>query len=173
MFDLITTVVPYFKPKIVHADFEFAITNALKTLFPKIIVVRCYYHFTNSLWKKAKTLCIKCKTLRRIVGLCCNLPLLPNNMIFEGWNYITNECNDINNKKIEIFLSYFKKFYLKKKIHRRMTVAKLLSKILAPNKKITNRRDEMYQIRDNLIINAQMQLLTNEISVGHFLDKLR
>lgn len=111
MFDLITVAVPDFKPKMVHVDFELAITNALKNYFPNTIIYRCYYHLTQSLWKKAKMIdgcarakTVKSKILRRLVGLCCILPLLPIDMVSKGWSYINEEYHEINDKKVNTFI---------------------------------------------------------------------
>jgi hypothetical protein len=37
-------------------DIERAAIAALQTVFPPIEIKLCYYHFANTLWKKAKTL---------------------------------------------------------------------------------------------------------------------
>lgn len=210
MFDLITVAVPDFKPKMVHVDFELAITNALKNYFPNTIIYRCYYHLTQSLWKKAKMIdgrarakTVKSKILRRLVGLCCILPLLPIDMVSKGWSYINEEYHEINDKKVNTFIKYFANFYLKEKnikewcvynrrhrtnnvseswnagIHKKVnknyvTIAKVMTKIyLTPKSKLNDSRDTHYKLRDNQILQAQMQLIHEEISVGHFLEKLR
>lgn len=74
--------------KKIHLDFEVAPANALMSIFPDINLKKCYYHFTKSIWKKAKEMKIKSKQERRIVGLYTALPLLPFDQISDGVEYL-------------------------------------------------------------------------------------
>lgn len=50
-------------------DFE-EVIQAFKKLFPNAENQGCYYHFTNTLWRKAKSFKLTRKRKNRIVGLC-------------------------------------------------------------------------------------------------------
>lgn len=99
-------------PKKIHLDFEVAPANALMSIFPGIILKKCYFHFTKSIWKKAKEMKIKSKQERRTVGLYTALPLLPLDQTSDGVEYIKVESP--NTAKMKIFTKYIKRTWLKK-----------------------------------------------------------
>lgn len=203
LFDLITTTVPEFKPKIVHADFELAITNALIYYFPDLKIFRCFYHYTQNLWRKSKQLNLKNKVFRRLVSLCGALALLPPSMVKEGWKYICEEFEDVDNKNVKTFMTYFQNFYMREQFidewcvynikHRTnnicesfnakinktinknyVTMAKLLHTIFyKANTTLTNSRKSYSKLRDDQILHSQMQVICGDISIGHFLEKVR
>lgn len=113
IFDILNTKYVEWKPLKIHMDFEIATSNAIKNIFPDIIVSKCYYHYNKCIWKKCDSLHIKSKLYRRIVGLCAVLPLLPIDNIPEGWNYIEQRCKNKNDKKLKLFIQYMKKTWLK------------------------------------------------------------
>ena len=45
-----------FNPKIYTTDFNRSSTKALKKVFPKVYIIKCFFHFVNALWKKIKKL---------------------------------------------------------------------------------------------------------------------
>lgn len=98
-------------PKKVHLDFETAAANALLDIFPEIMLKKCYYHFTKSLWKKAKEMKMKSKKERRIIGLFTALPLLPMVLVSDGVAYIDDEKPKTD--KMDRFTRYMKSTWLK------------------------------------------------------------
>lgn len=213
LFDVLHARFPEWKLEKIHLDFEVATSNALRIIFPNIKIKKCYYHFTNSLWRKAKSLGIKTKLYRRIVGLCTALPLLPESHVKGGWDYIQLQCADLKNNKINTFIAYMKRTWLKSDTcirewcvsnerHRTNNVAESYNSVI--NRKInksyvtinkllhvlrdditvdlTNNRTANFSLKerkhseiekDNVILNTQMQLLHNQITIGHFLEILR
>lgn len=207
LFDIIKTRFPEWNPIKIHADFEIAPTNALDVIFsecPTVIIKRCYAHFVRSLYKKAKTLGLKAKIYKRIVGLYSALPLLPQEFIQEGLEYIKTEC--MNMEKMNVFMAYFDKYYVKsekfvrewcvsserhrtnnvceswnsklnKSINKNyVTVLKLLHTLkedFTAKNTFEKKRDRLQLLKDDLIIQSQMQLINQEITVGYFLEKLR
>ena len=45
-----------FNPKIFSFDFNKASINALKQIYPNIYIIKCYYHYVNSIWKNLRKL---------------------------------------------------------------------------------------------------------------------
>ncbi|XP_050670646.1 uncharacterized protein LOC126969333 [Leptidea sinapis] len=37
-------------------DFEISVTNAIKSISSDVVIKKCYFHFCNSLWRKAKSI---------------------------------------------------------------------------------------------------------------------
>lgn len=86
LFDILKANFEDLHPQKFHCDFEFAPSNASKAIFPDVTLKKCYYHFTNSIWRKAKSLQLKKnKRYRRIVGLCAALALLSQHLVIQGW----------------------------------------------------------------------------------------
>lgn len=206
LFDILQAKFPEWKPDKFHLDFEVATSNALKLIFPNLEIKNCYYHFTQSLWRKAKSIGIKTKLYRRLVGLCTALPLLPENQIKDGWAYIQLQCAHLKNNKINAFMAYMKNTWLKNDAcirdwcvsnerHRTNNVAESYNSVI--NKNINknyvtinkllnvlyndirvanfspNERRQTETQKDDFILNTQMQLIHNQITVGHFLEILR
>lgn len=82
--------------------------NAIKSVFPLVIVHGCYYHYNKAVWAKAKELGITKSnhpSKIREVQLSAVLPLLPATKIMKGWSYITRKpCEDENIKKIRTYM---------------------------------------------------------------------
>lgn len=90
LFDVIKSQIPEWNPKNVTVDFERAVILALSKL--SVEIHGCHYHFSNALYRKAKALGVKlCNTNRRIISLCSNLALLPEDKIKEDWAYVERE----------------------------------------------------------------------------------
>jgi hypothetical protein len=114
LFEMIKSQIPEWSPQKFHIDFETATSNALMKVFPDLQIKFCYYHFTKSMWTKAKTLKINRKRDRRVVGLCSALALLPESNIEEGWIYIKAvSSNSYNKANIYKFIKYMETFWLK------------------------------------------------------------
>ncbi|KAL0810826.1 hypothetical protein ABMA28_010136 [Loxostege sticticalis] len=205
LFDILKANFEDFHPQKFHCDFEFAPSNALKAIFPDVTLKKCYYHFTNSIWRKAKSLQIKKnKRYRRIVGLCAALALLPQHLVIQGWTYVQEQANDIQNENMTTFMRYMKRTWLKsddyvsqwcvynerhrtnnvaESFHSRLnrlinknyvTIFKLLHVLyeFSTNPVPKKRRSQEIE-NDSFIINKQMELIHNDINIGHFLETMR
>jgi hypothetical protein len=62
-------------------DYEKALINAFKTVFPRAVVTGCYYHYNHAIWKRGRELEVKDEIVRHTA----NLPLLPIKHIDAGW----------------------------------------------------------------------------------------
>lgn len=212
LLQLIKSQIPHWNPKRFKTDYEDAMIQAIRYVFPRILPSGCYYHYCESLKRKTKSLKLKAY---RIVSLCKLLPLLPRENIMGGWSYVIDEMESIiDQEKIEEFKRYMNRNWLSKNIIERMCVFgqrhrttnyleswhfvlngevgkkacnlhQLLNILVSDasyqkvrslqvkNKINLKKRDNIYIERDRLIQNAQMQLINGDISVGHFLEKLR
>lgn len=85
------------------------------------------------------------------------------NNFAEAWHF---KINVKNNRKISLFT-------LLKTLSKHTTGQKNRYKALVNDLKAPTPRQKEYVLRDYVIQNAQMQLVTGEITVGHFLDMLR
>lgn len=215
LFNLIASQIPEWRPAKVTIDFEEGTMKAL-TKF-NVTVKGCYYHYVNSLWRKAKILGLsKDKHKRRIISLCTNLALLPENEIVSGWGYIQNEMME-NCESMMKFKDYFDNYWMKGDYHtiwsvygeRHRTnnavegwhhkINNLVTKghvnllqilhILRDDSLLSSYRNNVLQtpstskkrckrrktdlFNDDYIIDAQMQLISGQIGIGHFLEKMR
>lgn len=93
--------------KFIKSDYEMAIINAAKSIFPDVLVKGCFFHFNQAIYKKAKALGMMTDdNLKNIVRLTTNLALLPYQYISEGWLAIL-EMMPENDSKAENFQKYF------------------------------------------------------------------
>jgi hypothetical protein len=44
----------FLTPQLVLMDFETAARNALKAVFPQLILKACFFHFTQCIWRKTQ-----------------------------------------------------------------------------------------------------------------------
>ena len=203
LFSMLQSRLPYMKPKQFTLDYEVAASNALKKVYPGIEIKGCYFHFTHNVWKQAKKFKLtKSKTSKRIIALSGILPLLPPNLVDEGWQYIIHDVPDLTN--IGKFKQYFQKQWLEntnfrqtwsvfgqrhrttnsleswhKELNKKMTkkgpgIVNLLTILLKNDfHKITNKRTKESILRDEFIMCSQIMLTNGELSVGHFLERVR
>ncbi|XP_026325018.1 uncharacterized protein LOC113234005 [Hyposmocoma kahamanoa] len=67
-------------------DYELAIIQAIKAIYPDIVVKGCYYHFTNAVWKKSKSINFSSSNEgRKCTQLFSLLALLPASLIPEAY----------------------------------------------------------------------------------------
>lgn len=108
LFSLIKSQLPDFTPTKVHCDYEKAPINALTEIYKDIQVKGCFYHWSKSVWKRAKLLGhTKSKAEKRIIALTAALPLIPHTLIREGWEYIKSESLNMEMSK---FINYIDRF---------------------------------------------------------------
>lgn len=96
LLNLIKSQIPGWCPKTYKTDFETAMMKAVKLVFPTVVIKGCYFHYTNSIWKKARQLGLEKKSPNamqlREVSLTAALPLLPEAETMNGWTYITRKA---------------------------------------------------------------------------------
>jgi hypothetical protein len=87
--------------------------GAPKNVLPDILLHGCYFHYVNSIQKRADKLGInKYPNTKRLVLLTARLPLLPSNLINEGWMFVKSFLNDDENN-MTAFVKYFERTWLK------------------------------------------------------------
>ena len=97
-----------FNPKIYNLDFNRASSKAVKSNFPNIYLVKCFYHFVQAIWKNLKQYGLtKKEYIKETIELSYNIKLLcfvdPNN-IYSIYQKIQKKYN---NSRYKDFLSYF------------------------------------------------------------------
>lgn len=74
-------------------DFEIAVINAIKIIYPNCQTTTCFYHFNKNVWKKAKALNVTGNSDgRNLTRMASLLPLLPFNRISNAWISIANSA---------------------------------------------------------------------------------
>lgn len=120
IFQLLLSQNPSWKPEKFTTDFETAQMNAIQSVFPEVDIKGCFFHFTQALSKKAKSLHIlKNRACKRHVALCAALALLPEQATDEGWFYIMEDWSEQNENLVK-FNDYFTKQWLQKEDMRRI-----------------------------------------------------
>lgn len=203
LFSMIKSQLAKWNPIKVHSDFEMASMNALKMLFPNIVLKGCYFHWCKNINKKADKLGhSKVYAEKRIIGLTKALALLPSQHIMEGWQFIKALC--AGNIEMSQFTKYVETFWLKKhsfdvisvfgerhrtnnvlegyhsKLNKNIntsnkTLLRLLNKIMPyqGSGSITKQRKKKQITNDNMIMEIQIGLVSGSLSVGQALEQLR
>lgn len=92
-------------------DYELAIIQAIKAIYPDIVVKGCYYHFTNAVWKKSKSINFSSSNEgRKCTQLFSLLALLPASLIPEA--YLTLCELAPNTEESTQFQNYFSKQWI-------------------------------------------------------------
>jgi hypothetical protein len=100
-----------FSPKHIQIDFEMSVIKAVKIVFPNIKVTGCYFHFSQSHWRKIQELGLKSQyekdmlfqtQVKRITAL----PFLPLEDISGAWDKIYEKriddgINGLKNKYMQ------------------------------------------------------------------------
>ncbi|XP_053618345.1 uncharacterized protein LOC128679882 [Plodia interpunctella] len=89
LFEMIKSQVKDWQPTQISMDFEVTAISAIKDFFPEVKIVGCYFHYSRSLWRKAKQIgVVKLKLGKIHVKLCTVLSHLPPDLLDEGWLYV-------------------------------------------------------------------------------------
>ena len=115
-----------FSPRVVIIDFEAAIHNALKRVFPVVTIKGCYFHFTQAIrtryQKEGMTdLIFQHPTVRTVVYRCMCMPFVPVDDIPAVFDIISNTHGwDVLPARVDIllhrFIRYFERNWIKSKI---------------------------------------------------------
>lgn len=98
------------------SDFELAMRNALRTLFPHIDQYTCWFHFAQAIRRKLndlpelKSLVRTDKDARKLLYKFMAIPLLPADKIINGFQLLVGQSNDAFTR----FITYFENQWLKK-----------------------------------------------------------
>lgn len=98
LFNLLKSAIPggmfldYFS-----SDFEEAAVRAVLSVFPKITIIGCYFHYKKALKKRGKELGLESSIQRKHVALCTVLPYLPPEHLVEAWLYIMSDSPSAEN----------------------------------------------------------------------------
>jgi hypothetical protein len=94
-----------FNPTNIQIDFEFAVFNALRSLWPNTKISGCYFHFAQSIWRKVQNFGLVSRfnddeNFRTCIEMCYTLPLVPIGDLNDAWQIIKNiwstQDNEIN-----------------------------------------------------------------------------
>ena len=100
----------HFKPAIFQVDFELAMINAIREIFPDLCIRGCYFHFAKALWKNVQEFGLarlyrNSRKFKFYVKICSVIPLVPLNAMQDA--LVT--CNSLkpeNNISIDNFHFY-------------------------------------------------------------------
>lgn len=110
LFHLIKSRITEWNPAKFTIDYERATMNALKKVFPDLAIHGCYFHYVKNIQKKADKLSLNKKPFtKRLVTLTTRLPLLPTELVQEGWLFVKNYASDDMTR----FVKYFERTWLK------------------------------------------------------------
>lgn len=153
LFNLLKSQFPDWQPQKYHCDFELAALNAIQNVFPGITVVGCYFHWSQAMWRNGKKICgqRKTKSEKRLIGLCSVLPLLPNECLQSGWDYIQLQYNSTDSLKIKKFLRYVKNQWLSRDVYSILSVF--------ANRHRTNNVCESWHSKINKNLNKKTNIL--------------
>lgn len=112
-------------------DFEMAVVGAIRATFPHDVHIRgCFYHLTQSLWRKIRTLGLETyyhenDEFRVLSRMIVSLAFLPMDRVEEGMDYLIEIWpDDIPNGKQ--LLEYFEDTYVRQSVRARSSDSTLL-----------------------------------------------
>ncbi|KAL8599921.1 hypothetical protein ACOMHN_057698 [Nucella lapillus] len=79
-----------FHPTIIQTDFEQAVLQACRIVFPQSSLRGCFFHFSQSIWRKVQNLGLTTAyrddpEVRDIVRLLAVMPIVPEDQLDEAW----------------------------------------------------------------------------------------
>lgn len=95
------------------SDYEKGMRNALKNIFPMLLLFSCWFHFTQAVVKKGKSISKFFSTimhdpaLKQLFHKFLALPLLPDENIKDAFQLLQLEANASNPVLFKPFLKYF------------------------------------------------------------------
>ncbi|KAF9411156.1 hypothetical protein HW555_005746 [Spodoptera exigua] len=101
---------PEWNPTKFKLDYEKAAINAIIKVFPTVIIKGCYYHYNKAKRKKPE---YDLTNVTRFEGVSAILPLLSENEIINGWDYIIARYGDSEGTGTKKFINYMEKQWLR------------------------------------------------------------
>lgn len=103
-------------PRTIMCDYEIALRSSLRQIFESI-VNGCFYHFSNSIIKKVRSLGLanaysNNNFFRDFVLKCIALALLPENLILNSYSAFRNNRIFLTDQNYEAFRAYFEHYWL-------------------------------------------------------------
>jgi hypothetical protein len=111
------------KPVRSMSDFEQGVMGALRSIWPDTIIDNCFFHFAQLVRKniflmpELRKLILKSEKHHKVMKLFIRLPLLPHDLVKEGFSVILQFQEDCNIRQdFEKFNHYFKKNWVSRKV---------------------------------------------------------
>lgn len=109
------------QPSLVMTDYEEALRNAIKNVWPNCDIRGCEFHYKQAINRRCRTdpilkeLLKKSFSARKIKRMLMSIPLLPANKILEGYKIIQDFAKEkkMDRQFAELFL-YFERQWLRK-----------------------------------------------------------
>lgn len=101
------------EPKNFLIDFEKAVFNSLRYNFFSGNIFFCYFHYSQSIWRKISELGFRRIyfsniSFKKIIKMILVLPFFPENKIELAYKFILNQCAlELKNLNLQSFLKYF------------------------------------------------------------------
>ena len=113
-FDILKNVYKFY-PKLINTDFSKSLSKAIKNNFSDCLIIKCYFHFSQAIWKKVKQLGYTEKDiLNNTIELLSNIKVMcfmDPKKLKKFYSLITDEYGE----KYESFFKYFEKQWINKK----------------------------------------------------------
>lgn len=120
VFDYIQKNVCSLKCAIFVTDYERAMRNALKKLYPQSQQTSCWFHFCQAVKKKASMIPTFYNLIRNdseaalLYRQFQCVPLLKSNNIIPAFEILSTQANRLNKNVFASFLNYYKRQWLEK-----------------------------------------------------------
>lgn len=119
VFDFIEKNLFKLKPAKFMADFEAGLRNAINEFYPDAVLCGCWFHFCAAVRRKFLSLQLhdlikEVPAAKKIYRKILSLPLLPAELILNGYNLVKEEAKRNNlNKDFKAIFNYFEQYWLR------------------------------------------------------------
>lgn len=122
IFEYIKNNVVDFNPNSITTDYETALRNAIKIVYPQAKFVGCWFHFIQAVQRNSKSIPNFIRHIRRneksfrLYKKFLLLPLLKETDLLVGWKILQNEALLLNESTniFEKFIKYFERQWILK-----------------------------------------------------------
>lgn len=136
VFNFINSKILRFGAKMFITDYELAMRNALKFMFPSVEFTACLFHFAQACRKRAAKIngfvdlikensvpnASNLLNIRNIFYKLMYLPLLPVNLIDTMYVTLSNRAREINNAQLNAFMKYYCRQWIEKEGAKNISV---------------------------------------------------
>lgn len=139
-------------------DYEKAMRNGVKSVYPNVVMVACWFHYTQAVRRKCSKIgnffyqCSNNEIIDRLFDKFLAIPHLPPNNIREAFSLLKLAVNCMTNKEpFEEFLKYYEKQWQRKVRTLFFLVIRTIIKIVVFTKNLVNMTNicHIYHICDN------------------------